>query len=252
MDLQLAGKVALVTGASVGLGRAIATLLAGEGCRLAIVARRTALLEELAGELAAAGRERPLVVTEDVTSPGAAARIRAQVEARFGHLDILVNNAGGSRPLRGLGSEEEWAEAMALNFDAARRITHAFVEGMRARGFGRIVNVTGSDEPLIVNAAMPPNGAMHIWAKALSRLVARDGVTVNSIPPGRIHSEQIDQRILPTREAQEAWATAHCPAGYVGEPEDLAVLVGFLCSPRARYITGQVIHVDGGVRHSSH
>ena len=252
MDLQLAGKVALVTGASVGLGRAIAALLAEEGCRLAIVARRTALLEELAGEVAATGRERPLVVTEDVTSAGAAARIRARVEARFGHLDILVNNAGGSRPLSGLGSEAEWAEAMALNFDAARRITHEFVEGMRARRFGRIVNVTGSDEPLILNAAMPPNGAMHIWAKALSRLVARDGVTVNSIPPGRIHSEQIDQRILPTREAQESWADAHCPAGYLGEPADLAVLVAFLCSPRARYITGQVIHVDGGVRHASH
>ena len=99
---------------------------------------------------------------------------------------------------------------------------------------------------------MPPNGAVHIWAKALSRVVAKDGITVNCIPPGRIHSEQVDNRLLPTPEAQAAWVEANCPAGYIGEPEDLAVLVAFLASPRARYITGQVIHVDGGARRFSH
>ena len=252
MDLHLTDKVALVTGASVGLGRAIARVLSEEGCRLAIVARRAALLEGLADEIAGLGRERPLVIMQDVTAPGAPAAIRTRVEQHFGRLDILVNNAGASRPLTSLGTPEEWDEAMRLNFDAGRELTHAFIAGMQRRKFGRIINITGSDEPVALNAASPPNGAVHIWAKALSRMVARDGVTVNSIPPGRIHSEQIDQRLLPTPEAQRAWVEQNCPAGYLGEPEDLAVLVAFLASPRARYINGQVIHVDGGARRFSH
>ena len=252
MNLQLAGKVALVTGASIGLGRSIATLLAEEGCRLAIVARRVNLLEKVANEIAAAGREPPLIIVEDITADGAAERIKAEAMARFGSLDILVNNAGGSRPLTGLGTEAEWVEAMLLNYTAGRRLAHAFVPVMHERKFGRIINITGGDEPSILNAANPPNGAAHIWAKALSRTVARDGITVNCVVPGRIHSEQIDQRLLPTEQAREAWISQYCPVGYIGDPDDLGVLVTFLCSPRARYITGQVIHVDGGVRRYAH
>ena len=252
MNLQLAGKVALVTGASIGLGRSIATLLAEEGCRLAIVARRVNLLEKVANEIAAAGREPPLIIVEDITADGAAERIKAEAMARFGSLDILINNAGGSRPLTGLGTEAEWEEAMLLNYTAGRRLAHAFVPVMHERKFGRIINITGGDEPSILNAANPPNGAAHIWAKALSRTVARDGITVNCVVPGRIHSEQIDQRLLPTEQAREAWISQYCPVGYIGDPDDLGVLVTFLCSPRARYITGQVIHVDGGVRRYAH
>ena len=252
MDLRLAGKVALVTGASMGLGRSIAALLAEEGCRLAIVARRVHLLEKVANEIAAKGRERPLIIVQDITAGDAAERIKERTIARFGSLDVLINNAGGSRPLTGLGTEAEWEEAMLLNYTAGRRLAHAFVPVMRERRFGRIINITGGDEPSTINAANPPNGAAHIWAKALSRTVARDGITVNSVVPGRIHSEQIDQRILPTEEAREAWIAQHCPVGYIGEPDDLGVLVTFLCSPRARYITGQVMHVDGGVRRFAH
>ena len=252
MDLQLGGKVALVTGASLGLGRSIAALLAEEGCRLAIVARRVNLLEKTAHEIAATGRERPLIIVEDITADGAADRIKQQAMERFGSLDVLVNNAGGSRPLTGLGTEAEWEEAMLLNYTAGRRLAHAFVPGMRERKFGRVINITGGDEPSIINAANPPNGAAHIWAKALSRTVARDGITVNCVVPGRIHSEQIDQRILPTEDARQAWVAQHCPVGYIGTPDDLGVLVTFLCSPRARYITGQVMHVDGGVRRFAH
>jgi 3-oxoacyl-[acyl-carrier protein] reductase len=251
MDLQLAGRVALVTGASIGLGASIAEHLAAEGCRLALLARRGDLLEAVANAIAGQGHQRPLVIVEDVTSDGMAERVRAVVEGRFGQLDILINNAGGSRPMANLGTEAEWEEAMALNFTAGRRLAHAFVAGMRERKFGRIINITGNDEPAAMNAAVPPNGAVHIWAKALSRQVGGDGITVNCIPPGRIHSEQIDERLMPTKAVQDAWVAAHCPAGYIGEPEDLSVLVAFLCSPKARYITGQVIHVDGGARAGS-
>src|SRR3954468_18428138 len=143
MDLQLAGRVALVTGASAGIGRTIAAMLAAEGCRLAILARRRPLLESLAAELPASAE--PLILTEDITDPTAAARIHDAVLGRFGRCDILVNNAGGSRPQPPgeLGLEETWQEAMELNFHAARRLTHALVPAMRAERFGRIVNLTG-------------------------------------------------------------------------------------------------------------
>lgn len=251
MDMQLQGKIALVTGASLGIGRGIARMLSDEGCRLAIVARRAPLLEAFADELAAKGRERPLVIVEDITRTGAAGHIRDLVMAAYGRLDILINNAGASMPLTGLGTDGEWDQGMRLNFTAGRDLAHAFLPSMQASKFGRIVNITGSDEPLALNAAVPPNGAVHLWAKSLSRVVGKDGITVNSIAPGKIHSEQTDQRNLPTPEAQRAWVEQNCPAGYIGEPEDLAALVVLLASPRGRYISGQVIHVDGGARRAA-
>jgi 3-oxoacyl-[acyl-carrier protein] reductase len=162
MELGLGGKVALVTGASAGLGRAIAAELAAEGAWLAVLARRAGLLEALADEIAATGAERPLVIVADVTEAGTAARARDAILARFGRCDCLVNNAGGSRPQQGLGADEAWEEAMALNFTAGRRIAHALVAPMQANRFGRIVNITGQDEPHTVNAANAPNGAVHI------------------------------------------------------------------------------------------
>ena len=251
MDLQLRGKTALVTGASVGLGRCMAQMLAREGCELAIVARRESLLNSLAEEVQAEGGAKPLVIVCDIMEKEAAQQIHEQVMQRFGGLDILVNNAGGSRPFAGMGTREQWDDAMNLNFHAGREITHAFLPEMQQRGFGRIINLTGPDEPMIMNGGVPPNGAVHLWAKALSRHVGAHGITVNSIAPGRLHSEQVDQKLLPTPQAQQAWVAANVPAGYIGEPQDLASLVCYLVSPLARYITGQVIHVDGGARRAA-
>lgn len=249
MDLQLTGKVALITGASMGIGRGIANMLADEGCKIAIVARRKEPLEAVADEIAKRGHERPLALTQDITTDDAPEKIRATVIEKFGRLDILVNNAGGSRPFKGLGTRQEWLDGMNLNFHAGRELTHAFLDGMRERKFGRIINLTGSTEPPAhLNAGVPPNGAVQLWAKALSRVVGPDGITVNCISPGRIRSEQIDTLLLPSEEARQKWAKENIPVGYVGEPEDLAVLVTFLCSPKARYITGQLFHVDGGAR----
>jgi 3-oxoacyl-[acyl-carrier protein] reductase len=252
MDLQLAGRVALVTGATRGLGRAIAFVLAEEGCKLAVVARGRGRLDELADDLAARGFARPCVIGQDVTATDAAVRIRGAVMDAFGRLDVLVNNAGGSRPFQGLGAAEDWDQAMRLNFHAGRELAHAVVPDMRTRQFGRIINITGGDEPTAINGGVPPNGATHIWSKALSREIGADGITVNCIPPGRLHSEQIDERLLPSEPAQTAWVKANVPAGYIGEPEDLAILVAFLASPKARYISGQVIHIDGGARRFAH
>ena len=252
MDLQLTDRTCLVTGASVGIGRGIARVLAAEGVRLAITARRAPLLRELADEIAATGATPPLVLATDISAEPAAATIRDAVVGAFGRLDILVNNAGGSRPMGPDAPDAEWDEAFALNFTAVRRLTQAFLPSMRERKWGRIINITGSSEPLVTNGAMAAKAALQVWGKGLSRDVAADGITVNSIPPGRILSEQIVERLYPGEENRRRFAEENIPVGYFGEPEDLAHLVAFLASPLARYITGEVIRVDGGLQRFAH
>ena len=247
MDLELRGRTAVVTGCSVGIGREIARVLAGEGVATLVVARRGELLKTLQDEVETAGGPRPHALALDLADRASAARVRDEALARLGHVDILVNNAGGSRPTAVDAPDSVWDESLALNFSAVRRLTQALLPGMIERRWGRVVNVTGSSEPSGTNAANPAKAAVHAWAKGLSRDVGRHGITVNCLAPGRIHSEQIDQRLHPTPESRAAFAK-NIPLGYFGEPADMAYLVAFLCSPRARYVTGERIHVDGGLR----
>jgi 3-oxoacyl-[acyl-carrier protein] reductase len=246
MDLQLVGRTALVTGASMGIGRAIAKGLAAEGVQIAAVARRTHLLDALASEVEREQAPRPVLITQDIMAEDAAMRLRDAALAALGHVDILVNCAGGSRPLPLDASEEQWEEAITLNFTRQRQITHGLLPQMIERRWGRIINITGKSEPDRLNAAFSAKAAMHAWAKGLSRDVGKYGITVNSIPPGRIMSEQI-RRNYP-EEYRKSHAAAEIPAGAYGEPEDLAVLAIFLASPLAHYINGAVIPVDGGLR----
>ena len=247
MDLQLQGRTALVTGASVGIGRAIAKALAAEGVRVAISARRGDKLAELAAEITAAGGAAPVPITQDILQPDAAQAIAAAALAGLGAVDILVNNAGGSRAFKDLHvGEDAWNEALTLNFHRPRQLADALLDTMIARHWGRIVNITGKSEPEHVNGAFCAKAGVHSWAKGLSRVVGRHGITVNCVPPGRILSDQILRNYPP--EYRQRQSEQEIPVGEYGQPEDVANLVCFLASPRARYITGAVIPVDGGLR----
>jgi len=242
MDLGISGKTALVTGASAGIGRAIAKSLAAEGVKLAVVARRRKLLETLQDEIGA----RLVIVECDFMKEDAPRTIADAALAGLGSVEILVNNAGGSRAFKLDASEEQWNEALTLNFTRQRQLTHRLLDQMAARKWGRIVNITGKSEPEGINGAFCAKAAMHSWSKGLSREVGKHGITVNCIPPGRIISEQILRNYSP--EYRKHQSEHEIPVGEYGQPEDLANLVCFLASQRARYITGAVIPVDGGLR----
>jgi 3-oxoacyl-[acyl-carrier protein] reductase len=242
LELQLKGRTALVTGASMGIGRGIAKAFAAEGVRLAVVARRRNLLEELQDEL----KVKLVIIEQDFLQEGAPEKIAKAALAGLGSVEILVNNAGGSRKFTLESTEAQWEEAITLNFTRQRQLTHQLLAQMIARKWGRIINVTGKSEPEGINGAFAAKAAMHSWAKGLSREVGKHGITVNSIPPGRILSEQILRNYPP--EYRKKQSEEEIPVGEYGQPEDIANLACFLASPRARYITGTVIPVDGGLR----
>jgi len=242
VELELRGKTALVTGASMGIGRGIAKALAQEGVRLAVVARRRNLLEELEKEIGA----KLVIIEQDFLQEGAPQKIAQAALAGLGSVEILVNNAGGSRRFTLDSTEAQWEEAITLNFTRQRQLTHQLLAQMIARKWGRIINITGKSEPEGINGAFAAKAAMHAWAKGLSREVGKHGITVNSIPPGRIDSEQIRRNYSPEFRKHES--EHDIPVGEYGQPEDIANLACFLASPRARYITGTVIPVDGGLR----
>jgi 3-oxoacyl-[acyl-carrier protein] reductase len=252
MDLQLKGKTALVTGGSVGIGTGIAHVLAEEGCKVAITARREDLLNEVADDIAAAGYDRPTVIVQDIAADGAADNLAAAVGDCFnGNLDIMVNNAGAAVPAPVGCDEQVWIDVMNLNWWAVRRVSDKFIPGMIERQWGRIINITGTMEPFNINAATCAKAAVQAWAKGVSREHSKDGLTINCIIPGRIHSEQ-NVRNWPTEKDELEFAAQHIPQGIFGDPEDIGNLVAFVSSPKARCISGSVMYVDGGMKRFAH
>ncbi|MEZ5844691.1 MAG: SDR family NAD(P)-dependent oxidoreductase [Hyphomicrobiaceae bacterium] len=248
MDLELSGRTALVTGATTGIGRGIAEVLAAEGVRLVISGRRTDALAAVADAIGAKGATRPHVIAADITNGAAVSQLaREALVMNGGRIDILVNNAGASRPLADMADEAAWDESLALNFASARQLANALVPAMKEARFGRIVNLTGAMVAPSPNAAAPAKSALNSWSRSMAITLAPHGITVNAIAPGRINSEQIATRLHPTEASRAEYIQKFIPAGHFGEPEDIAHLVAFLASPRARYINGAAIPVDGAM-----
>jgi 3-oxoacyl-[acyl-carrier protein] reductase len=248
MNLGLDGKTALVTGATTGIGEGIARSLAAEGVRVVIAGRRPDALEGVAHAIATAGGQRPTIVIGDLRDTAATEDIARQALAACdGRVDILVNNAGASRPLKTADDDSAWEEALALNFASARRLTFALIEPMRAAKWGRVVNLTGAMVAPSWNASGAAKSALNSWSRTLAIQLAPDNITVNAIAPGRINSEQIRTNLHPTADSRDAFIRQFIPMGRFGDPEDIANLVTFLASPRAGYISGAAIPVDGAM-----
>ena len=245
MDFGLKGKTALVTGASQGIGRTTARLLAMEGVTVVGVARRSSLVEELSKEVSGPHVGEIIPIEADFSIDGEPERVAKEAEKLLGHIDILINAAGGSRPVQFDATKDQWQEGMMLNFFRIRELTHAIVPGMQQSNWGRIVTFTGTSEPRMLNAAFTAKAAVHVWAKALSREVAANGITVNCLQPGRIRTEQIQKR-YPTLESELEYSRLEIPIGRFGTTEEIAAVALFLSSPLASYVTGTVIPVDGG------
>lgn len=245
MELGLSGKLCLVTGATTGIGRAIALMLADEDARLVIGGRNEALLESLREEIASRGGKVTAVIRADLTETDDLARACEEARAADPY-DVLINNAGSSRPRPADADQAYWDEAFALNFTAARVLTEALLPGMLARKAGRIVNLSGATSGRKINAALPAKAALMSWSRSLAAEVAPHGITVNCVAPGRINTPQILNRVHPTEESRQAEIDQNIPLGRFGEPEELAALVVFLASERASFITGTMIPVDGG------
>lgn len=256
MDLELDGKMALVCGASQGLGLAIGEALAAEGCRVGLLARNGAKLARQVAALQGQGRQ-AVALAADMGDWAQVAAALAKLRDGFGAPHILVNNTGGP-PLIDVTKvdAELWRaqfEAMVLN---QMRLTEAVLPAMRQAGFGRILSVASTSvvEPfagLAISNAL--RAALANWMKTLASQVAPDGVTVNMLLPGSFATERIDKMNAAEAAAQGvaiseivASSTAEIPVGRYGEPREFAAVAAFLASPRASYVTGQMIRIDGG------
>ena len=248
MDLGIGGRVALVTGASQGIGKAIAAELAGEGARVAISSRSRERIDAAAADIGATG------FVLDATDLDAAPRLVAEVEERLGPIEILVCNTGGppSDPDPLAFTRDQWESAYRTLVLAPMALVERVLPGMRERGFGRIVNVASTSvrEPLGNLMLSNAHRASMITAfKTLARWVAGDGVTLNTVLPGRIATERA-YSLSGSPEAAEAAAAEEVPAGRMGTPEEMAAAAAFFCSARASYVTGETLAVDGGLTRS--
>jgi 3-oxoacyl-[acyl-carrier protein] reductase len=238
MDLGLAGRTAIVCGASSGMGLAIAETLAAEGANVAMFARRRDLLERAADRIGA------LAVRGDLTVPNDLQRLVEVTVDAFGGIDILVNNGGGPPPGPAAGvADEEVEGAVELLLLSAIRLTNLCLPYLEASGRGRIVNIESSSirapiDGLALSNAIRP-GVVG-WMKTLAREVGPRGITVNTIAPGRIDTERL-------RVVGGSIDAAQIPVGRLGEPAEIAAVACFLASDRAGYVTGTVVPVDGGL-----
>jgi 3-oxoacyl-[acyl-carrier protein] reductase len=248
VDLGLNDRAALVTGASKGIGLGIARALAAEGARVAISSRSAARIETAAAEIGARG------YVHDSADLDAAPALVERVEQDLGPLDVLVTNTGGPPPgPDALGfTREQWLDAYRDLVLAPMTLIERALPGMRERGFGRVLNVSSSAvrEPIpVLVLSNSHRSALLAAFKTLARQVAGNGVTLNTLLPGRIATDRLadDQGSL---EPAEAAARDQVPAGRLGRVEELAAVGAFLCSEQASYVTGTALLVDGGLTKS--
>lgn len=240
---DLTGKGALVTGASGGIGGAIARALHAAGATLAVSGTRRDALEALAGDLG----ERVHVLPCDLGDPEATSALPGQAEEMLGGLDILINNAGLTRDGLALRmKDEDWNRVLEVNLTAAFRLARGSLRGMMKRRWGRIVSITSivgvTGNPGQANYAASKAGLIGM-SKALAQEVAARGITVNCVAPGFIETAMTDA----LDEAQRRTLLAGVPAGRLGTPDDVAAGVLYLASDAAGYVTGHTLHVNGGM-----